>query len=311
MMDKQLLELVSKLIPEDAGPLAIVLFILCLLSICALFRANTIYKFVEKFDNRELLVLKNLLSDEYISEKAKKTLQNKIDSIAYKKVTGIKTDINMQEKIVSHYKLAEGRLKYLDFKRAFAFLVIDKNGDLKIRKPNIIERILYGFWLLASGCVCIFLSLLLVAFVYATVSIRVRLFLCLLIIYLLVMLVLFLLQVSSIHIANKIRNEIRSHHYRSKNKQLSLFREELNRKLDNLSNEQLNSVHQLVESLEYEQQPKQDELPVTNEDIDRIVETYRKQNKLLPIGLAKGEFTVPDDFNDPLPDEILDLFDPK
>ena len=89
------------------------------------------------------------------------------------------------------------------------------------------------------------------------------------------------------------------------------IREELNRKLDNLSNKQLNSVYQLVESLEYEQQPKQDELPVTNEDIDRIVETYRKQNKPLPIGLAKGEFTVPDDFNAPLPDEILDLFDPK
>lgn len=89
------------------------------------------------------------------------------------------------------------------------------------------------------------------------------------------------------------------------------IREELNRKLDNLSTEQLSSVYQLVESLEYEQQLKQDELPVTNEDIDRIVETYRKQNKPLPIGLAKGAFTVPDNFNDPLPDEILDLFEPK
>jgi hypothetical protein len=39
---------------------------------------------------------------------------------------------------------------------------------------------------------------------------------------------------------------------------------------------------------------------LTNEDIDRIVESYRQQNKPLPIGLAKGEFTVPDDFNDRL-----------
>lgn len=54
-------------------------------------------------------------------------------------------------------------------------------------------------------------------------------------------------------------------------------REELNRKLNNLSTEQLNSVHQFVESLEYEQ-PKQNEIPITNEDIDRVVETYRKQN---------------------------------
>jgi len=42
------------------------------------------------------------------------------------------------------------------------------------------------------------------------------------------------------------------------------------------------------------------EQPLTNEDIDRIVESYRQQNKSLPIGLAKGDFVVPDDFNDPL-----------
>ncbi|HYK04565.1 MAG TPA: type II toxin-antitoxin system Phd/YefM family antitoxin [Thermoanaerobaculia bacterium] len=27
-----------------------------------------------------------------------------------------------------------------------------------------------------------------------------------------------------------------------------------------------------------------------------------------PIGLAKGEFVVPDDFNDPLPEDVLELF---
>ncbi len=89
------------------------------------------------------------------------------------------------------------------------------------------------------------------------------------------------------------------------------IREELARKLDKLSTEQLNSVRQFVEFLEYKQQSVITETPITNEDIDRIVESYRKQNKPLPIGLAKGEFVVPDDFNDPLPDEILDLFEPK
>ena len=28
-----------------------------------------------------------------------------------------------------------------------------------------------------------------------------------------------------------------------------------------------------------------------------------------PIGLAKGQFTVPDDFNAPLPDEIIESFE--
>ena len=89
------------------------------------------------------------------------------------------------------------------------------------------------------------------------------------------------------------------------------IREELAQKLDKLSTKQLKSVCQFVEFLEYKQQSVTTETSITNEDIDKIVESYRKQNKPLPICLAKGEFTVPDDFNDPLPDEILDLFEPK
>ncbi|MCA2672688.1 MULTISPECIES: hypothetical protein [unclassified Microcystis] len=85
----------------------------------------------------------------------------------------------------------------------------------------------------------------------------------------------------------------------------------LHEKLDKLSSTQLNSVWHLVESLENQNSPIEIETPITNEEIDRIVESYRQQNKLLPIGLAKGEFVVPDDFNDPLPDEILDLFEPQ
>jgi hypothetical protein len=30
-----------------------------------------------------------------------------------------------------------------------------------------------------------------------------------------------------------------------------------------------------------------------------------------PIGLAKGEFTVPDDFNAPLPEDVLQAFEGK
>jgi antitoxin (DNA-binding transcriptional repressor) of toxin-antitoxin stability system len=30
---------------------------------------------------------------------------------------------------------------------------------------------------------------------------------------------------------------------------------------------------------------------------------------LRPVGLAAGEFVVPDDFDDPLPDELLDAFE--
>jgi hypothetical protein len=89
------------------------------------------------------------------------------------------------------------------------------------------------------------------------------------------------------------------------------LRDRVIQKLNSLSIEELNSVCQFVEFLEYRQYTIDLENPTTNEEIDKVVEIYRQQNKLLPIGLAKGEFIVPDDFNEPLPDEILDLFEPK
>lgn len=34
-----------------------------------------------------------------------------------------------------------------------------------------------------------------------------------------------------------------------------------------------------------------------------------KRAGMRPIGLAKGDFVVPDDFNDPLPEDVLQLFE--
>jgi hypothetical protein len=34
-------------------------------------------------------------------------------------------------------------------------------------------------------------------------------------------------------------------------------------------------------------------------------------SQLRPIGLAKGQFTVPDDFNTPLPEDVLQAFEGK
>ncbi|GEM_PF-1142619 len=48
---------------------------------------------------------------------------------------------------------------------------------------------------------------------------------------------------------------------------------------------------------------------LTNEEIEVILEEYRQENKGRPFGLCKGEFIVPDNFNEALPDEILELFE--
>jgi antitoxin (DNA-binding transcriptional repressor) of toxin-antitoxin stability system len=39
------------------------------------------------------------------------------------------------------------------------------------------------------------------------------------------------------------------------------------------------------------------------------IRPFTETATLRPVGLAAGEFVVPDDFDDPLPDELLDAFE--
>jgi len=48
-----------------------------------------------------------------------------------------------------------------------------------------------------------------------------------------------------------------------------------------------------------------------NAQIDAVMQQYHQGGKLRPFGLCAGEFVVPDDFNEPLPEEIIDLFYPQ
>ena len=50
-------------------------------------------------------------------------------------------------------------------------------------------------------------------------------------------------------------------------------------------------------------------LPKTHRALVTILEEETSMRTLRPYGLAKGEFVVPDDFDDPLPDEILEAFE--
>jgi prevent-host-death family protein len=55
-----------------------------------------------------------------------------------------------------------------------------------------------------------------------------------------------------------------------------------------------------------------DEVVITDRDepVAKLVAIppMAEKSRNRPLGSAKGEFTVPDDFNDPLPKEIEDLF---
>jgi len=50
-------------------------------------------------------------------------------------------------------------------------------------------------------------------------------------------------------------------------------------------------------------------LPTTYRALVIILENEPPVTELRPFGLGAGDFTVPDDFDEPLPDEILDAFE--
>ncbi len=171
----ELLRYFFDLLPEDATPKVIILFIFFASFLYALSKANIIYDFIDKFNNRELSRLKELLADENISEKAKITLKDKIDLIAYQEITGIKiNNIDLQNQIIQHFKLAKGRLKYSDFKRAALFLQIKKNDIFEVRKPYWHEKIAYIYFSLLSIFAFILFSFSLFILVYYSMPIRLK-----------------------------------------------------------------------------------------------------------------------------------------
>jgi hypothetical protein len=48
--------------------------------------------------------------------------------------------------------------------------------------------------------------------------------------------------------------------------------------------------------------------PLSNEEIKLIRRLLSHQGKNLPLDLLKDSFFIADDFNAPLPDDIIDLF---
>jgi hypothetical protein len=48
--------------------------------------------------------------------------------------------------------------------------------------------------------------------------------------------------------------------------------------------------------------------PLSDDEIEIIRQIFIQHNQTRPLGVAKGQLIIPDTFDSPLPDEILDLF---
>ena len=65
----------------------------------------------------------------------------------------------------------------------------------------------------------------------------------------------------------------------------------------------MNTEQQLIQKWRNLPLDKQQQVLQFVESLDQ----HKPEFKQRPFGLCKGDFVVPDDFNEPLPDEILEL----
>ena len=205
----EFLKLIINKIPENATPAVTILFILIASFLYALSKASVIYDFVDRFDKRELIKLKELLADVNISKNAKITLRKKLDLVAYQKTTGIKiNNIYLKKQVIRYYELAKGRLKYSDFKRATSFLEIDSNDILIIRPPYWYEKIAHIYWTISSAFLFTIVSFFIAILIFASISIRLKTAFLIFIFGLIVLLFTFSYQASLVPDAKKVKQEL-------------------------------------------------------------------------------------------------------
>lgn len=65
----------------------------------------------------------------------------------------------------------------------------------------------------------------------------------------------------------------------------------------------------IVTFLTSDQTPQSENKILSNQEIDELLIAYRLEKKRRPVGLCKGKFRIADNFNEPLPNNILSLFE--
>ena len=125
------------------------LFIISLL-IALIFNLKDVYTFLNQLYSQKLSTLQALLEEKGASGKTKDLLQEQINCIAFKYATGIKAERKLREEIINLHEKANGRLTYLDLRRAYRYLCLDKYGSLKIRKIQKLDWGVHWLSLVAS-----------------------------------------------------------------------------------------------------------------------------------------------------------------
>ena len=163
--------MVEKILPQALNILEkalenqnILLFTI-IITIAISFKLQTIYDFLKSISKQKLQFLEEQINKNYLTPETRYVLQEQINSIIFKKATGIRAEKDMREQIVALHRYARGTLKYRQFQQAQNFLKMKCNGHLTIREIMFFEYFMYGLYFVGGiffnflAVVCFFVLL--------------------------------------------------------------------------------------------------------------------------------------------------------
>ena len=175
------------------------------------------YPLIGLFERDERENLSIVLAEELVSPEIKRLAQDRLDSIAYRYATGIAAEKIIQEKIIDSYHSAQGRLDYSDFKKALAFLQVDLEGKLKVKKISWLDSIAQFYWFVLIGATLVYTYYLFSNLIILQLPSSRQIHLILVITLHVKMIFGFVFRASILNSARKIANEMEKGRFKSNN----------------------------------------------------------------------------------------------
>lgn len=186
------------------------------------FNLRAIYEFLDVFSKRKLTTLRDFSGEKGATGRTKEILQEELNSLLFRYATGINTEKPLRDRIINLHDIADGKLTYLDFKRAFHFLIIKQDGTLGVRKFTLLDQLIHYFnrglsYLLLFGTA----FLLILSILPPPKEFHVQIFLLFFVLFVFASALFILSQTFPLHAAKKIKDEIRKVREQSSIKLLS------------------------------------------------------------------------------------------
>ncbi len=144
-----------------------ILVAFAVISVASIFKAHALFDFLEKRKESKNKSIKEIISNEHISEDVKNLMQEKLNALSFETATGIYAENPLRGKIIEKYNESKGEMSLHQIKMAMPHIK-HKNDEIKVEIGSW-EKI--EFYATNAGALLLMLFSLLLILVPATTKI--------------------------------------------------------------------------------------------------------------------------------------------